>query len=170
MARRAWAYFIGMGHYAAGLVRTGRGLARRRTALRDALNHYLHKFVTIETSPGASAYWVSVPPGTDVRELARRAAAIGVLVEPVRLGEGREVLCMGVTGIGAERIREGVRALSRLVSGDLSSDSRRIEDEAVEPLRGKALQRAMAGTTLLYSPVYGEPFTLELRSIGRAQV
>src|SRR3546814_17175116 len=73
---------------------------------------------------------------------------------------------MGVTGIGAERIREGVRALSRLVRGDLSSDSRRIEDEAVEPLRGKALQRAMAGTTLLYNTVYGEPCTLELRSDG----
>src|SRR3546814_6268464 len=83
-----------------------------------------------------------------------------------------EVLCMGVTGIGAERIREGVRALSRLVRGDLSSDSRRIEDEAVEPLRGKALQRAMAGTTLLYNTVYGEPcrseeHTSELQSLMR---
>src|SRR3546814_12732865 len=74
MSQRAWAYFIGMGHYSAGLVRTGRVLARRRTALRDALNHSLPKFVTIETSPGASAYWVSVPPVTDVRALARRAA------------------------------------------------------------------------------------------------
>src|SRR3546814_9083651 len=102
MSQRAWAYFIGMGHYSAGLVRTGRVLARRRTALRDALNHYLHKFVTIETSPGASAYWVSVPPGTDVRELARLAAALGVLVEPVRIGEGREDMRMGGPGIGPE--------------------------------------------------------------------
>src|SRR3546814_17484755 len=75
-----------------------------------------------------------------------------------------EVLCMGVTGIGAERIREGVRALSRLVRGDLSSDSRRIEDEAVEPLRGKALQRAMAGPTMLYNTVYGDPCSLGMRA------
>lgn len=166
MSQRAWAYFIGLGHYSAGLVRTGRVLAARRTALRDALNHYLHKFVTIETSPGASAYWVSVPAGMDARELARRAAAIGVLVEPVHLGDGREVLCMGVTGIGAAQIREGVRALSRLVRGDLSPASRRIEDDAVPALRGKALQRAMAGATLLYNTVYGEPCALELRADG----
>lgn len=166
LSQHAWAHFIGMGHYSAGLVRTGRVLAERRTALRDALNHYLHKFVSIETSPGASAYWVSVSTGIDTCELARRAATIGVLVEPVRLGDGRDVLCMGVTGIGTVQIREGVRALSRLVRGDLSSASRRIEDDAVPPLLGKALQRAMAGTTLLYNTVYGEPCTLELCADG----
>src|SRR3546814_19577321 len=77
-----WAYFIGLGHYSAALVRAGRVLAERRTALRDALNHYLHERVSIETAPGASAYWVSVPAGMDARELARQAAAIGVLVDP----------------------------------------------------------------------------------------
>src|SRR3546814_4949822 len=62
-----WAYFIGLGHYSAALVRAGRVLAERRTALRDALNHYLHERVSIETAPGASAYWVSVPAGMDAR-------------------------------------------------------------------------------------------------------
>src|SRR3546814_13620379 len=76
-----WAYFIGLGHYSAALVRAGRVLAERRTALRDALNHYLHERVSIETAPGASAYWVSVPAGMDARELARQAAAIRVLVD-----------------------------------------------------------------------------------------
>src|SRR3546814_7848938 len=95
-----------------------------------------------------------------------RSTRTDTLFPYTTLFRSREVLCMGVTGIGAERIREGVRALSRLVRGDLSSDSRRIEDEAVEPLRGKALQRAMAGTTLLYNTVYGAPCTLELRSTG----
>src|SRR3546814_2295093 len=61
---------------------------------------------------------------------------------------------------------EGVRHLSRLVRGDLSPSSRRIEDEAVAPLRGKALRRAMAGASLLYSTVYGAPCTLEINADG----
>ena len=164
--QRAWAYFIGMGHYSACLVRAGRVLAERRTALRDALNHYLHKVVSIDTSPGSSAYRVDFANGMDARELARRAADIGVLVEPVRREDGRDVLCMGVTSLSAARIREGVRSLSRLVRGDLSPASRRIEDDAVQPLRGKALRRAMAGAHLLYNTVYGEPCTLEIRADG----
>lgn len=164
--QRAWAYFIGLGHYSAGLVRAGRVLAERRTALRDALNHYLHERVSIDTSPGASAYWVSVPAGMDARELARQAAAIGVLVEPDCRSDGREALCMGVTGISAARIREGVRNLSRLIRGDLSTTCRRIEDETAAPLDDKALRRALAGATLLYSTVYGEPCTLEIRANG----
>ena len=166
LVQRAWAYFIGLGHYSAALVRAGRVLAERRTALRDALNHYLHERVSIETAPGASAYWVSVPAGMDARELARQAAAIGVLVEPGCRRDGGEALCMGVTGISAARIREGVRHLSRLVRGDLSPSSRRIEDEAAVPLRGKALRRAMAGASLLYSTVYGAPCTLEIHADG----
>src|SRR3546814_15523271 len=103
----------------------------------DALNHYLHERVSIETAPGASAYWVSVPAGMDARELARQAAAIGVLVEPGCHRDGGEAPCMGVTGISAARIRDGVRPLPRLVRGTLAPSSRRIEDEAVAPLRGK---------------------------------
>lgn len=164
--QRAWAYFIGLGHYSAGLVRAGRVLAERRTALRDALNHYLHQRVSIETFPGASAYWVSVPAGIDARELARQAAAIGVLVEPGCHADGSDALCMGVTGIDASRIRDGVRSLARLLRGDLSPSSRRIEDEAIPPLQGKALRRAVAGASLLYSTVYGEPCTLEIHADG----
>ena len=166
LMQRAWAYFIGLGHYSAGLVRAGRVLAERRTALRDALNHYLHQHVSIDTSPGASAYWVSVPAGMDARELARQAAAIGVLVEPGCLRDGREALCMGVTGIATARIREGVRNLARLVRGDLSPSSRRIEDDPVPPLQGKALRRTLAGSALLYNTVYGAPCTLEIHADG----
>ena len=107
LLQRAWAYFIGLGHYSAGLVRSGRVLELRRMALRDALNHYLHQRVSIETLPGASAYWVSLPENLDTREFAHAAASIGVLVEPARLDGGREVLCMGVTGIDEARIVAG---------------------------------------------------------------
>lgn len=164
--QRAWAYFIGLGHYSACLVRAGRVLAERRMALRDALNHYLHDRISIETSAGASAYWVSMPGGMDARDLAQRAAVLGILVEPTRCADGREALCMGVTGISAARIREGIRTLARLVRDDPSPSSRRIQDEQGPPLGGRALRRTMAGATLLYRTVYGEPCTLEIHADG----
>ena len=166
LLQRAWAYFIGLGHYSAALLRAGRVLGGRRVALRDALNHYLHKRVTIETLPGASAYWVSVPEGMDAREFARRAAEIGVLIEPTRLEGGREAICMGVTSIAQAPIRSGVQALARLVRGDLAPARRHIDDEAIAPLGTRALRQALAGATLLYSTVYGDPCRLELRANG----
>lgn len=64
------------------------------------------------------------------------------------------------------------RAENALIRGDRKLGSRRIEDEASAPLRGKQLQRALSGSTWLYNTVYGEPCTLELRAdrvlVGRA--
>ncbi|MEO8159868.1 MAG: PLP-dependent aminotransferase family protein [Arenimonas sp.] len=167
LLQRAWAYFIGLGHYSTALVRSGRVLEGRRTALRDALNHYLHQQVSIQTLPGASAYWVSLPGHYDTREFSRQAAAIGVLVEPTRLEGGREALCMGVTGINEVQIRDGVKNLSRLIRGDLSAASRHLDDEPIAPLRGPALRKAVAGSTLLYSTVYGDPATLKVHADGQ---
>lgn len=164
--QRAWAYFIGLGHYSSALVRAGRILLERRTALRDALNHYLHERVRIETFPGASAYRVSVPANLDAFEIARQAATLGVLVEPIVNPDGSQALYMGVTGIPAARIREGVRHLARLLRGDLSPTPQRIEHSAVAPLQARALRRAMAGVSLLYNTVYGEPCTLTLGADG----
>lgn len=166
LLQRAWAYFIGLGHYSAGIARSGRVLEGRRTSLRDALNHYLHQRVRIQTLPGASAYWVSLPENLDTREFARAAAAIGVLVEPTRLEGGREALCMGVTGIDEAQIRDGIKHLSRLIRGDLADTPRHLDDEPIDPLRGAILRRTMAGATLLYNTVYGEPATLEVRANG----
>ena len=166
LLQRAWAYFIGLGHYSAALARSGRVLEGRRTALRDALNHYLHQRVQIQTLPGASAYWVSLPENLDTREFARAAAAIGVLIEPTRLEGGREALCMGVTGIQETQIRDGVKTLSRLIRGDLATAPRQLGGETIASLRGAALRRTMAGATLLYNTVYGEPATLEVRADG----
>ena len=166
LMQRAWSYFIGLGHYSSGLVRTGRILEGRRTALRDALNHYLHQQVMIETLPGASAYWVTLPNNTDTNAFVRRAIAIGVLLEPTRLEGGREAVCMGVAGMGEDQIRAGVKALSRLIRGDLADAPRHLDDEPIKPLQGPALLKKMTGATLLYSTVYGEPATLEVRANG----
>ena len=166
LLQRAWAYFIGLGHYAATLARTGRVLDGRRMALRNALNHYLHQRVIIETLPGSSAYWVTLPDGMDARDVARRAAAVGVLLEPTQIAGGCMALCMGVTGVTESQIRAGVQELSRLIRGDLAGAPLHIEDEPARPLQGKALLKAMRGATLLYSTVYGDPATLEVQHDG----
>lgn len=166
-SQRSWAYFIGLGHYSSALLRAGRVLEKRRRALRDALNHYLHRSTEIRNLPGASAYWVSVPEGIDGRELAQNAAASGILLELAPSGDGGLAFYMGVTGLHESQIRAGVLALSRLLRERRAPTSRRIEDESVAPLRGAALRKAMSDATLLYNTVYGEPATLRIHRDGK---
>ena len=163
--QRAWAYFIGLGHYAAALAQTAGQLEGRMRALRDALNHYLHEAVSIEPLPGDTAYWVSAPRGHDAAELAFQAAAGGILLEPMRL-DGRDGFCMGVTALPESRIRVGVHALARLVRTRFASAPRALEDDSIAPLRGRALRQAISGAVLLYNTVYGDPCTLEVRRDG----
>ncbi len=171
VVRTGWAYFISLGHYSASLSRARRVLESRKTALRDALNHYLHKSVSITTLPGACAYWVKLKDGTGMNalELAQRAARIGVLMEPMQLPSGDSALCMGVTSLDEPRIRAGVKALSRLLRGDLAVTPALLRDEPIAPLRGSALVQAMSGVRLIYTTVYGEPCTLELLDDGQLQ-
>ena len=164
--QRAWSYFIGLGHYAAARSRASARLTERRTALRDALNHYLHRFVTIRTFPNSSAYWISGGAALQPDQLALRAAAVGVLIEPVDTGDGPPQFCMGVTSIRKERIREGVEKLARLIRSDPQLGSRRLQDESAPVLKGMALRRALSGATLLYNTAYGDPCTLKVNPDG----
>lgn len=164
--QRAWAYFIGLGHYASALHRARRVLGEKRQALRDALNHYLHELVSIETLPGASAYWVRLLDGRDAGRVARQATHLGVLIRPGQMAGARDAFCMGVSGIDVAQIRPGVRHLSRLIRGDLAAGRRQLRDEVAGPLDGKAIRRAIAGKALLYSTVYGEPCTIQVLRSG----
>ena len=164
--QRAWVYYISLGHYAGALARASGRLLERRTALRDALNHYLHRFVSIETAPGSSAYWVSGGPQWNSVLLAQAAARIGVLIEPVANGGTSAQFCMGVTSIRSAQIREGVQELARIVRADPQLGSRTLREETIAPLAGRALKRALSGTTLLYNTVYADPCTLQLKADG----
>lgn len=164
--QRAWAHFIGLGHYAASLTRSGETLEKRCTALRDALNHYLHKFVSIRATPGASAYWVSGSPGLNAEALARSAAESGVLIEPLGEPTRPNVFAMGVTSLPLQRIREGVERLARIVRHDRTLGTRELSAETAPRLSGRALERAMSGVTLLYNTVYGDPCTIRVNPDG----
>lgn len=164
MLQRAWAYFLALGYYSAALHKARRVLLARRTALRDALNHYLHASVRIDTIAGASAYWVRCLDGLDARVLAARAAQAGILIQPARLDDARNAFSMGVTSIAESRIREGVLHLARVFHA--TRDGADSATAAPQFLSAAALHRAIAGKTLLYNTVYGEPCTIQVRRTG----
>lgn len=164
LQQRAWAYFLALGYYAASLHRARSVLTQRKIALRDALNHYLHADVQIETVPGVSAYWVCVRGMRDARAIAQRAAGVGVLIQPARLGELQEAFMMGVTSIPEGRIREGVHALAGVFR---AADDRDGHGSPVHrALSGRNLRRAIVGKTFLYNTVYGEPCTIHVGRSG----
>lgn len=164
MQQRAWAWLLSLGHYAAALQRARRTLAARKTALRDALNHYLHTEVDIRSTPGVSAYWVSCRDERSARTLASRAAGAGILIRPARLPDARNEFLMGITGVPETHIREGVRTLAKVFR--TSRLGRAEAPDARKLLSPSALKRAIGGKTLLYNTVYGEPCTIEVRHSG----
>lgn len=164
--QRAWAYFLTLGCYTASLHKARRVLTARRTALRDALNHYLHADVQIEAMPGVSAYWVRCRDGQSSRALTARAAQVGVLIQPGRLDESRDAFTMGVTSIPQERIREGVRMLARAFHTRAPCARGEVATVARKTLSGAALRRAIVGKTFLYNTVYGEPCSIHVSRSG----
>ena len=76
------------------------------------------------------------------------------------------MFCMGVSAIPKERIRAGVQALSLLIRRDPAQSIRRLEEVPEKRLRSPTLLQAMAGTTLLYNSVYGDPCTIDIRRDG----
>lgn len=163
--QRSWGHLIGLGHYSAALARASKTLRERRTELRDALNYYMRKSVVIETAPGASAYWVRGAKGLDATELAAKAAAYGILIEPGPDPHGN-VFRMGVSGIESQRIRPGVQLLAGLLRREPAQMPRSLGEDTVAPLGEAELQRTMSGAVLLYTTVYEDPCTIEIHPDG----
>lgn len=169
--QRIAAHFLAMGHYTATMMRLGRLFRERRTALRDALNHYLQQSVAIGTLRGGAAYWVRGPDHLDVARLAVEAERRGVLIEsvgPYYAGGAapRNIFRLGVTSLPLDRIREGVAILADLMR-DLPGVAPAFPHSSEGRLTGAALQTAMSGAMLLCKTVYGDPCTIELHPDGR---
>ena len=80
-AQRTLAYFMALGHYDAQIRHLRRHLAGRRSVMQSALD--AHQFFSQTASHfGGTSFWVQGPDWLDSRELAERAAANGVLIEP----------------------------------------------------------------------------------------
>jgi GntR family transcriptional regulator/MocR family aminotransferase len=169
--QRTAALFIALGHYDTTMLRIGRVFRERLLALRDALNHYRPQPIAIAPVRGGTTYWVRGPEGLDARDLARAAEARGVLIEPVDAyyASGQapaNVFRMGVTGIPAHRIRDGVAMLAETIAALAGGRIPHLDLAGRDWLRAEELRRVMAGATLLYKTVYGEPCTIELMRDG----
>ncbi len=165
--QRSMAFFLSLGHYEAMLGRLGRVLRERRTALRDAINHYMRIAIDIQPMRGGATFWVTGSEGFDADVVVRDAAQRGILVEatdryflhtPDRINAFR----MGVTSIPTAKIRPGVETLARVIRDRLSpprGETRRL-------LSGREIKATLSGRRLLYRTVYGDPCTIDLDADG----
>lgn len=115
--QRAAALFLSLGHYRAHLRRISAGLGRRAEVLSQALARHLPGHVGHGVA-GGSSFWVEGPETLDSGQLARAAAARGVLIEPGEIffsgpDAPRRFYRLGFGSIPAERIEAGIAALAQ---------------------------------------------------------
>ena len=169
--QRTAALFLSLGHYDTTMLRLGRIFRERLIALRDALNHYRPHSVGIAPVRGGTTCWVRGPEGLHVDELVRRAEARGVLIEPVERYYASascppNVFRMGITGIPLANIRTGVAVLADVIREITAVAALDQSVGKTQWLKHGALRKAMAGATLLYKTVYGDPCTIVLHEDG----
>lgn len=169
--QRTAAFFLSLGHYDAMLSRLNRVCEARLIALRDALNHYRPESIAIPPVEGGTAYWVKGPENLDAGELVRAADAHGILIEPVDAyfadpARHQNMFRLGITSIPQDRIRTGVELLSTVMR-DLSSRGAASPPTRLAALAADEIEAVVAGASLRYKTVYGEPCTIEIHSDGR---
>ena len=170
--QRAAAYFLALGHYDAHAKRLAREFRRRWTALRDALNHHLHRSVMTSPSMGGTAFWVRGPEDLDASMLVHEAARRGVALEPVGryyADKAPPANCfrMGVSAVPLERIRPGVMRIQKLFMELGAGGVEQLDDCGGRWLRSTELRAAVSGATLRLRTVYDDPCTIELHPDGR---
>jgi len=170
--QRAAAFLLSTGSYEAALRRLSRTLYQRRIALRDALSNMRGVPLQISPEVGGTTYWVKTPKQFNVRYFIDEAAKHGILLEPVERyysnpNNAENCFRMGVTSIPEERIVPGVRRLVELIRHLVRDQVEHLESASGQWLRGDALQRTMAGATVLYREVYGTLCTIGLHPDGK---
>jgi len=172
--QRTAAYFLSLGHYDAFMARFHQEMQVRWYALRDALNHYRPQSIVTIPNQGGTAFTVRPPDDIDVELLATEAAKRGILIEPdthyfAHPDSSEQCFRMGVTSIPTDRIREGVERLRELM-WDLSAvEGVLLDDDDPNLLRGRALEEAFSGASIIYRTVYCDPCVLEIHADGRME-
>ncbi|MBL8698415.1 MAG: PLP-dependent aminotransferase family protein [Alphaproteobacteria bacterium] len=116
--QRTAALFLAGGHYDAMQRRLRRVYRERWSVLREAIARDL-RGCRVRPNRGGTSFWLEGPADLDADELARRARAEGVVVEPGRVYFADEATAprncfrLGFSVIAADRIDEGIRRLAR---------------------------------------------------------
>ena len=169
--QRTMALMLSRGSYDVAMLRLARVFRERLLALREALNHYLQRFIALAPARGGTTYWVRGPEGIDAAHLAREAALRGILIEPVAeyfaaANSQRNLFRIGVTGLQADRVRPGVAALAEVLR-DISSRRQPGNSAAGSHwLSGEELERRLGNARIESNTVYGHPFTIQLFADG----
>ena len=119
--QRTAALFLSLGHHDTLIRRLHRAYRTRWDIMGEALNRHMPDASRVP-SFGGTSFWVKGPPQLDSGELAKAAAAKGILIEPGRItfgaGNGpRNYYRLAFSSIDEKKIEPGVRLLSELVPG-----------------------------------------------------
>ena len=118
--QRAFALYLSLGHYDAQLRRLAMAQRSRGEAVLAALARHAPGCTVVPVAGGGS-FWVQLPAGIDATELARHAAAQGVLIEPGDVFFAAEpapggYIRLGYQSIPVEAIEPGIRALAQVLA------------------------------------------------------
>ena len=118
-AQRTLAYFMSLGHYDAQIRRLRRHLEGRRTTLQNAMDEH-GLFSQSASHFGGTSFWVKGDDWLDARELARRAADEGVLIEAGDVFFGADApqlnyFRLAYSSIASSRIPEGIGRLATVI-------------------------------------------------------
>jgi GntR family transcriptional regulator/MocR family aminotransferase len=117
LPQRAMTDFLREGHFARHIRRMRTLYAARRTALLEAIGHYLPGRLQVLGAEAGMQLAVLLPEGSDDIALSRRAAQVGVSVRPLsqcyRGAAPRQGLILGYGGVDAHAIGTGIRRLAR---------------------------------------------------------
>lgn len=116
--QRTAALFLALGHHDTLIRRLHRAYRSRWETMGAALNHHLPDASRVP-SFGGTSFWVEGPPGLDSEQLAREAAAKGVLIEPGQIAFGarnapRNFYRLAFSSIDEKKIEPGIHILSSL--------------------------------------------------------
>lgn len=118
--QRTAALFFAGGHYDAMQRRLRRVYRERWTVLREAIARDLRR-CRVAPNRGGTSFWLEGPQDLDAEDLARRALAAGVVIEPGRVyyadeaAAPRNTFRLGFSVIPADRIDDGIRRLARVL-------------------------------------------------------
>lgn len=117
--QRAAAMFMARGYYTALKRSLAAAYKERCLVLRDALDHYLPDSTTLPAH-GGSSFWIKGPESLDARQLAQKASAEGILIEPGDVhfqAKNPPLNCfrLGYSSIDSARIEPGIRRLAALI-------------------------------------------------------
>lgn len=113
--------FIAQGHHDAFIRKLNVSYRERRENLVSAFAAELPQF-QITPSLGGSGAWIKAPDGLDCRELARRCAEKGVLIEPGDVFFSKPTVAtqsyfrMGYSAIASSLVRPGIEVLRAVVA------------------------------------------------------